>query len=245
MQDMTNQEFSNGFDTLVASYRRFKDFDNREILDSVEFDEYEKSFYLTKAQEELVISLYNGKNPYGDSFESTEEMRRYLAPLVEETSLTPIQSASGTIGMGSASKFFTLPDNLLFITYEDVAVSDGKCGEGSRLDVYPVTQDEYHKVKRNPFRGANDRRALRLDLSDGVVEVVSKYSVTDYYVRYLRKPNPIILEDLPNELEINGVSTSSACELHESLHRRILERAVAEAMQSKAAGGGKENNNRK
>jgi hypothetical protein len=170
-------------------------------------------------------------------------MRRYLAPLVTEDTLSPIQGNSGVIGINSNSKFFTLPENLLFITYEDVTVSDGKCGEGSKLDVYPITQDEYHKIKRNPFRGANDRRALRLDLSDGVIEVVSKYNVTDYYIRYLRKPDPIILEEL-DELTIDGESAPSECELHESLHRRILERAVTEALQSKAMGSGRGNSNK-
>ena len=234
---MNSQEFSNGFDTLVSSYRRFKDFDNKEILDSVEFNEYEKSFYLTKAQEDLVVSLYSGRNSYGEPFEGTEEMRRYLSPLVMEAKLQPVQGGGGILGMGSSSKFFTLPDDLMFITYESVVTSNGKCGEGSQLDVYPVTQDEYHKVKRNPYRGANDRRALRLDLSDGVIEVVSKYDVTDYYVRYLRKPAPIVLEDLPNGLEVDGVSSESRCELDSTLHQRILERAVMMALQSKLTGG--------
>ena len=210
----------------------------------IALDEYEKSLYLTKAQEELVISLYNGKNPYGDSFESTEEMRRYLAPLVVETLLHPAESSFGVIGIDSKSRFFTLPDDVLFITYEDVTVSDGKCGNGSKLDVYPVTQDEYHRVKRNPFRGANDRRALRLDLADGVVEIVCKYTVSDYHVRYLRRPAPIILENLPDGLVIEDESGLSECELHESLHRRILERAVAEALQSKAVGSGRGNSNK-
>lgn len=240
---MSIQEFSDGFDVLIQSYLAKTPFGEDTSKVNLAFDEYEKSLYLTKAQEELVISLYNGKNPYGDSFESTEEMRRYLAPLVTEDTLSPIQGNSGVIGINSNSKFFTLPENLLFITYEDVTVSDGKCGEGSKLDVYPITQDEYHKIKRNPFRGANDRRALRLDLSDGVIEVVSKYNVTDYYIRYLRKPDPIILEDL-DELTIDGESAPSECELHESLHRRILERAVAEALQSKAIGSGRGNSNK-
>ena len=61
---MKREEFSNGFDVLVNSYKRFKDFDKQEFLDSIEFNEYEKSLFLTKAQEELVSSLYNGKNPY-------------------------------------------------------------------------------------------------------------------------------------------------------------------------------------
>lgn len=231
---MITQEFSDAFDTLVSSYRRFKDFDNKEIPDSIEFNEYEKSYFLTKAQDELVIALYNGRNASGESFESTEELRRYLSNLVKEARLQPITNTSGLIiGIGSNSKFFTLPKDLWYITYEAVDIDGTKCNALSPMDVYPVTQDDYNKTKRNPFRGANDRRALRLDLSDGVIEIVCKYIVKDYYVRYLRKPKPIVLEDMPNNLTIEGVGKKSECELHEALHQRILERAVTEALQSK------------
>lgn len=231
---MTTQEFSDAFDTLVSSYRRFKDFDNKEILDSIEFNEYEKSYFLTKAQDELVIALYNGRNVSGESFESTEELRRYLSNLVKEARLQPITNTSGlVIGIGSNSKFFTLPQDLWYITYETVDIDGARCSALSPMDVYPVTQDDYNKTKRNPFRGANDRRALRLDLSDGVIEIVCKYIVKDYYVRYLRKPNPIVLVNMPNNLTIDGVGKKSECELHEALHQRILERAVTEALQSK------------
>ena len=231
---MTTQEFSDAFDTLVSSYRRFKDFDNKEILDSVEFNEYEKSYFLTKAQDELVIALYNGRNVSGESFESTEELRRYLSNLVKEARLQPITNTSGlVIGIGSNSKFFTLPQDLWYITYETVDIDGARCSALSPMDVYPVTQDDYNKTKRNPFRGANDRRALRLDLSDGVIEIVCKYIVKDYYVRYLRKPKPIVLVNMPNNLTIDGVGKKSECELHEALHQRILEKAVTEAFQSK------------
>ena len=231
---MTTQEFSDAFDTLVSSYRRFKDFDNKEILDSIEFNEYEKSYFLTKAQDELVIALYNGRNVSGESFESTEELRRYLSNLVKEARLQPITNTSGlVIGIGSNSKFFTLPQDLWYITYEAVDIDDARCSALSPMDVYPVTQDDYNKTKRNPFRGANDRRALRLDLSDGVIEIVCKYIVKDYYVRYLRKPKPIILVNMPNNLTIDGVGKKSECELHEALHQKILERAITEALQSK------------
>ena len=231
---MTTQEFSDAFDTLVSSYRRFKDFDNKEILDSIEFNEYEKSYFLTKAQDELVIALYNGRNVSGESFESTEELRRYLSNLVKEARLQPITNTSGlVIGIGSNSKFFTLPQDLWYITYEAVDIDGARCSALSPMDVYPVTQDDYNKTKRNPFRGANDRRALRLDLSDGVIEIVCKYIVKDYYVRYLRKPKPIVLVNMPNNLTIDGVGKKSECELHEALHQRILKRAVTEALQSK------------
>lgn len=231
---MTREEFSNQFDVLVNSYTRFRDFDNKEPRDTIEFDEYEKSLYLTKAQEELVVSLYNGKNPMGDTFEGTEELRRYLSPLVEEKELTPIETSNGKpLGIDSKSKFFTLPDNLWFITYESVLLAEGKCETHTTQDVYPVRQDEYHKIKRNPFRGANDRRALRLDLSENNIEIVSKYEVAEYYLRYLRKVRPIVLENMPNDLTVNGINEATDCELHESLHQRILELAVRMALQSK------------
>lgn len=240
---MTPKEFSEGFDTLVSSYRRFKDFDKRENLDSIEFDEYEKSYYLTKAQEEYVVSLYSGRNGTGESFESTEEQRRYLSNLVREALLDPISNSSGLLlGVGSKSKFFTLPEDLWFITYEAVNLTDVKCEALTPMDVYPVTQDDYNKTKRNPFRGPNDRRALRLDLSDGVVEIVSKYPVSTYYVRYLKKPHPIVLEDLPNQLTVEGEGKESGCELHEALHQKILELAVSAALQSKSVGASKEDN---
>ena len=54
---MTRLEFSNQFDTLVSSYRRFRDFDSKEPLDTIEFDELEKSQFLTKAQEEIIKNL--------------------------------------------------------------------------------------------------------------------------------------------------------------------------------------------
>ena len=239
---MNLPEFSNQFDVLVSSYRRFRDFDDREPLDTIEFNEYEKSLYLTKSQETLAMDLYSGRDIVGASFEETEELRRYLAGIVKEARLSPITNTSGILGVDSKSKFFTLPDDLWFITYESVTVSDGKCGEDSSMEVVPVRQDEYHRLKKNPFMGANNRRSLRLDLSDGVVEIVSKFTVTAYYLRYLRKIRPIVLEDMPNGLTINGVGTQSECELHESLHQRILERAVILALQSK--GYTRENNNR-
>ena len=46
---MTTQEFSNGFDTLLNSYRDIKDFGKSNSVYSLELDEYEKSLFLTQA----------------------------------------------------------------------------------------------------------------------------------------------------------------------------------------------------
>jgi hypothetical protein len=242
---MTRENFSNGFDTLLNSFGNTIQYGEPNAKIDIALDEYEKSLFLTQAQEEEVLSLYNGKNIDKESFESTEELRRYLAPLIEEAELSPITTSNGKfLGLESNSKFFTLPENLWFITFERVLITDGKCEGSTSLDVYPVRQDEYHKIRKNPFRGANDRRALRLDLSEGNVEIISKYGITSYYVRYLRKLKPIILSDLGNEISINGVSKATDCELPDILHQRILERAVMMALRSRGIRNENNNENR-
>lgn len=231
---MIIDEFSNSFDTLLSSYAPIFNFGEEASKQTITLDEYEKSVFLTKAQEEIVLSLYNGKNPYGEAFEGTEELRRYLSNLITEKYLKPITNTSGTpLGLESKSKFFTLPEDLWFITMESVVVDNGKCGAETIMKVYPVKQDEYQVIRDNPFRGANDRRALRLDLSEGNVEIICKYMITIYYIRYIKKIPPIILEDLPNDLTIEGKSEASNCILHEALHQKILDRAVQLALQSR------------
>ena len=231
---MRTQDFSSGFDTLLNSYAIPARFGSQDNPGTIQLDEFEKSQLLTKSQEDTAIDLYSGRNSLGASFEETEELRRYLSNLVKESSLNPIQTTTGILGIDSNSKFFTLPDDLWFITYESVTLDkDAPCGAGSRLDVIPVRQDEYNKIRKNPFRGANNRRALRLDLSDGVIEIVSKFTVTKYYIRYMRKLRPIILADFGNDASIRGVSEVTECELPETLHQRILDRAVMMALQSR------------
>ena len=94
---MTTEEFSNEFDTLLNSYAISPDkygMENSPL--TIELDEYEKSVFLTKAQEDIIISLYNGKNPVGDSFEKTEEIRRYLSDLVKTYTTTKDTNGSNT-----------------------------------------------------------------------------------------------------------------------------------------------------
>lgn len=217
---MTNEEFSNEFDVLLSN-------------NSIALDEYEKSVFLTKAQEDLVLELYNGKNVSGESFEETEENRSYLRNLIRTSTLT----ASGASGIDSKSTIFTLPDEVWFITYESATLQNttDPCVNGSVVAVVPTTQDEYHRVKNNPFRGPNKNRVLRLDSDNGTLELISNYPIKEYLVRYLTKPSPIILVDLGEGLQINKESKFTECKLNSTLHRPILDRAVRLALASKAA----------
>ena len=88
-------------------------------------------------------------------------------------------------------------------------------------------------MKNNPFRRPTKYKVIRLDPGDNLVELVSKYKIGTYLLRYLSRPNPIILEDLPNELTVNGENKERECELNPILHDTILTRAVQLALQSK------------
>lgn len=186
--------------------------------------EFEKSAFLTRAEEAVVVGLYN--RTLGRAFEETEEVTEYLASLVsQETISTPTTDLPHVV---AGSQLYKLPDDLLFRTLELCTISDEKCGD-LQVVVVPVTQDEYWRTSRNPFKGANSRRVLRLtqgNLEGTYSEIVSKSPVKDYTVRYMKKPEPIILVDLEDGLSINGQTEARTCELHESLHNLILTEAV-------------------
>lgn len=227
---MTVEEFSNEFDVLLNSFG----------ATGLALNEYEKSIFLTAAQDYIVVSLYSGRNEKGDPFEGSEELRSNLRNLVRTEVLTPVEGGD-YIGISNSPQFFELPVNALFITYEEGIISDNSTDECSKdnksIPIIPVTQDEYSRIKENPFRGSNDTRALRLDAGEElrVIEIDSKYTLKKYKIRYIRKPKPIILTDLANSgvSMDNNITNISPCELDPSLHRYVLERAVSLALSSR------------
>lgn len=229
---MTIQEFSDQFDTLVDGYRREKDFDSQAIYDSIEFSEYEKSVFLTQAQEYLVRQLYTGVYNI-DSYEKTEEIRRHLSNLVKTKTFeqdeilecTPIQSRY-------PSALFALPNDCWYIVYEQISLDTANSCLASRIvEVVPVTHDTLINLLNNPFRGVTKRRALRLDVDKGV-EIVSTAKIKQYTIRYVSRPEPIILAQLYDE-SINGQKNPQTCLLHSALHQDILQSAVKLALASK------------
>lgn len=234
---MNIQEFSDGFTTLLNSYLIKPEFGEQDSVYKVTCNEYEKSLFLTLTQEEIVEALYKG-TLMGVSFEKTEEMRRKLDALVKTTLLTSVDEAFTQIG---DSIFFALPVDMMFITLEQIVYGNdlSECLKGKRIAVKPVTQDEYNRIKDNPFRGVTDNRALRLDYgkvtSNRYVEILTKYpDGAKYYLKYLAKPEPIILEDLTDTgLYINGEQSAQTCKLDTTLHKLILERAVLMALRVK------------
>ena len=197
-------------------------------------NEYEKSVLLTEALNMVVLSYCRGDNNHSDTFEKTEEVRKYLSPLVT-TTLCDEDTTEALKGLSENSKFFNLPEDLLFITYEQATLKSttDKCLDGKKVLVFPVEQDDYWYMSQNPFKKVSDNRAFRLNVSDNKVEIIAKDVVDKYLIRYIRKPNPIILIDLGDDLSIEGKHEASICELDPILDQEILNTAVSLAMASR------------
>jgi hypothetical protein len=209
---MTVNEISNEFDVLAQSAASSP-------ANWGYFNEYEKSVFLTKAQEQIVIAAYTG-NLNGTPYEGSEELRQYLRAITVEKTLS-LKDEDDTV-------VAAYPDDLMFVVEEDAMV------DGKRAIVVPIKQDHLFKILNNPFRGPNSRRLIKEDIDNQIVLHYSR-KPEKYNIKYIRRPQPIVLQNI-GDLEIEGVSTVSECELNEILQRKIIDLAVRLALQSKGVG---------
>ena len=220
---MNVQEFSNSFDTLLQPYIT-KDINGNQ--NNLAFDEYEKSIFLTKAQEQIVLELYQ-------ELEQSEEVRKYLSNLIKTDNYAPIGEQDETlINSNFKSYKVEISNDILFMIYEQCTLSDeNNCINNKIVSVVPTIHDDLDKVLKNPFKSPNSRKVIRLDF-DNKIELISKYNISNYKIRYLKKPNPIILVKL-EDLNIDKKQEVSNGETNPILHERIVQRAVQLAVQSK------------
>ena len=222
---MNVQALSNLFDTLLQPYITKDNFGKQNTL---AFDEYEKSIFLTKAQEQIVLELYQ-------ELEQSEEVRKYLSNLIKTDNYVPIGEQDETLINNNFKSYkVEISNDILFMIYEQCTLSDeNNCINNKIVSVVPTIHDDLDKVLKNPFKSPNSRKVIRLDF-DNKIELISKYNITNYKVRYLKKPNPIILVALEGNLSINNGDTKvSNGETNPILHERIVQRAVQLAVQSK------------
>ena len=207
---MTNKEFDTQFDIF---------YNNIASNAAPSVTSYEKSVFLTQAQRDIIIGLYNGREIPGISFESTEEARKYLSNLVKVHE----------VDIDNINTLIELPNKLWFITLEESIFNDDsyECLKGNIMEVVPARQDNLYSLLDNPFKGPSERRVLRVDIN-GKIKLYSKYKISKYIVTYIEQPSPIILENLSDYgLSIEGISTESESNINPILHRAVLERAVA------------------
>lgn len=129
--------------------------------------------------------------------------------------------------MRENTKSITLPSKLMYAINEMVEVT--RNDKKILLQVVPVKFDEYSRLMCKPYKRPLKYQAWRLTNNDVVnkadIVVGPSDTLTKYTIRYVRRPNPIIVSNLDG-LTIEGKSTATECELDPILHEEILQRAV-------------------
>lgn len=212
--------------------------------------EYEKSVFLTKAQDEVIKNYFtaNSKgNNIGQGFDDSAKRQADFSVLMMTSEENALTELTGITRLDRRSKIYNFPKDMFIPINETLLDSTGK----KEFQVIALRYDEYTRLMSKPFKRPLKHQAWRLinsgTLSDGTyskcVEIVTtpEYDSDDmtYVLRYIKRPKPIILADTDG-LTLNGYEVKTGydgddphisadpipCELDPIVHEDILQRAV-------------------
>lgn len=172
---MTIVEFSNEFDVL---------YNNITSNQAPGLDEYEKSVFLTQAQEDIVRCYFDPKsNKVQEGFDGSQKRQYDFSSLIKTTELKNVtdimEYEKNNTNFNLPSLFdvksvsFLSPNNL-FLTINE-SIIDTKTNE--RFLVNPITYNEYFRLKTKPYGMPLKRQAWRLITNDA-----NRLARTGYYV---------------------------------------------------------------
>lgn len=217
---MSVEEMDNMFDVL---------YNNITSNQAPGLNAYEKSVFLTKGQDEILKNYFNPKskgNTTQDGFDGSVKRQ------VDFSMLTSVETKSSgfespLFDTRENTKSVGLPSKLMFAINEVVEVM--RDTKKVILQVIPIKFDEYSRLMCKPYKRPLKYQAWRLTNNNtsnkADIVIGPSDTLTKYTIRYVRRPNPIIVSDLDG-LSIEGKSTATECELDPILHEEILQRAI-------------------
>lgn len=222
---MSPTEFSNEFDVL---------YNNVMSNQAPGLDAYEKSIFLTKAQYEILKNYFNPKgNKYGEGLDDSPKRQIDFSTLITAAEPATYTSTSGYIKFDDRSYLYKMPDDIFIVLNETgIETIDGA---SNLISIIPINYGEYTRLMSKPYKQPLKNQGWRLFHSTGgvdfVSEIITKHNSTlsNYKIRYVRRPKPIILVNLLDEysnVSIEGETSITECELDPILHPEILQRAV-------------------
>lgn len=158
---MTTQEFSNEFDVL---------YNNIMSNQAPGLDEYEKSIFLTKAQEELVRDYFNSRNVKNAQGFDDNQKRQYdfstlLSNITLPNFIDTYRASSNSYGLlifdslfdRRAKNIYIAPSDLFLVINESIEDSAKR-----RYSVLPISYDEYNRLMLKPYGFPLKRQAWRI-----------------------------------------------------------------------------------
>lgn len=156
---MTTQEFSNEFDVL---------YNNIMSNQAPGLDEYEKSIFLTKAQEELVRDYFNSRNvKNAQGFDDNQKRQYDFSTLLSSITLPDFIDTYRALSVhgsdiyntifDSRAKIYIAPSDLFLVINESIEDSAKR-----RYSVLPISYDEYNRLMLKPYGFPLKRQAWRI-----------------------------------------------------------------------------------
>lgn len=197
-------------------------------------EKYEISVFLTQAQEALVKDYFSARtNPTAEGYDDSIRRQSDFKTLVCSAALQVVgnNDVTAKFSTRSTNRYYKYPNDVFLVLNEEAHVSN------KYFTVNPISYDEYARLMMKPYKYPPKGQVWRLLTHTGtasgnsyqVVELIGKFAQGDtveYRMRYLKRPEPIILETLTGGLTIEGKTAQAGCALPEHLHDEILQRAV-------------------
>ena len=227
---MTNKELSLEFDIL---------FNN--IMSGIApgLNDYEKSVFLTKGQEEIIKNYLNPLgNKYAEGLDDSKKRFTDFSGLIKTEEISTTVPTISSIDRRAVT--FALPTDS-FVLLNEVLEGTDRNNKARYFQIIPISYLEYTRLMSRPYKEPFKGQAWKITtegstIAQSTIIPNSYITSTKYIVRYIKRPNPIILRDLSdieleeglesNFLSINGIRVKTECELNPEIHREILDRAV-------------------
>lgn len=156
---MTTQEFSNEFEVL---------YNNIMSNQAPGLDEYEKSVFLTKAQEELVRDYFNSRNvKNAQGFDDSQKRQYDFSTLLSGAELYDCADNIMALNLSrliasnpifdNRSRVYLAPSDLFLVINESIVDSAKR-----RYSVLPISYDEYNRFMSKPYGFPLKRQAWRI-----------------------------------------------------------------------------------
>lgn len=161
---MTTQEFSNEFEVL---------YNNIMSNQAPGLDEYEKSVFLTKAQEELVRDYFNSRNvKNAQGFDDSQKRQYDFSTLLSGAELYDCADNIRALSAFNLITFNPIFDNRsrVYLAPSDLFLAINESIEDSakrRYSVLPISYDEYNRLMSKPYGFPLKRQAWRI-ISDRI-----------------------------------------------------------------------------
>lgn len=211
-------------------------------------NDYEISVFLTKGQDEILKNYFNPKgNKYQEGADDSPKRQIDFSNLINTVTLVEATNLSTYKKTDPRSQVYVMPvavqntysgytpERVMFILNEYALKVANSSNMEDYITVKAISYQEYQRLMSKPYKWPVHGEAWRLiqardDRNQEIIEVVCKDTIApdSYFMRFIRKPYPIIVGDLGQNsgVALEGFTQAMNCELDSILHHEIVQRAV-------------------